>query len=61
MVLLLITVVNLGSNLSSQYDKQAATAAAQTFLSVLNRTIEEPRQRSQDMPTPSTVQNEMSR
>ncbi|KAM4570208.1 uncharacterized protein PAE49_009412 [Odontesthes bonariensis] len=48
-------------NLSSQYDKQAATAAAQTFLSVLNRTIEEPRQRSQDMPTPSTVQNEMSR
>ena len=61
MVLLLITVVNLGSNLSSQYDKQAATAAAQAFLSVLNRTIEEPRQRSQDMPTPSTVQNEMSR
>lgn len=59
MVVLLVTVVNLGSNLSSQYDQQAATA--QTFLSVLNHTIEESRQGSQDMSPPPTVQNEMSR
>ncbi|KAJ8364818.1 hypothetical protein SKAU_G00136490 [Synaphobranchus kaupii] len=44
-----------------QYDQKAASAAAQTFLSMLNRTIEEPRQGSQDMSPPPTVQNEMSR